>query len=191
MSTEPFEIIAGPAKVYLAPTGSVFPDVDETPDPDDWTDLGDTKGGVSVSHDESIKLLRVDQSTGPVKAIRDEESLIVAFALADLTLENYALILNNVVVSIGGPAPADRNIPLRQGFDVAEFAMLIRGPSPYMDGDSQFEIPVVVQTGKPKVVFVKDDEAVLDTEWNALEDPNSQSDDEKFGILRARDNEPA
>lgn len=185
MATSPYEIIAGPATVYVAPVGTTFPATNTTP-ASPWVDLGDTEGGVTVAHEESVELLRVDQSTGPVKAIRTEESLTISFALADLTLENYARILNNVTVTSNAGPPATKEITLRQGQDVSQLALLIRGPSPYGDFNMQYQVPVAVQTGSPSVAFVRGDKAVLETEWAALEDPNAASPEERFGKLIAQ-----
>jgi hypothetical protein len=186
MSTSPFEIIAGPATVYVAPVGEAFPAVNAAP-AGNWVSLGDTEGGVTITHDQTVELLRVDQYPGPQKAIRSEEGLMVAFSLANLTLEQYARALNVVTVTTNVGPPHEREIPLRQGFDVNQRAMLIRGPSPYMDANLQYEVPIVVQTASPSPVFVRDDKAVLDCEWVALEDPNAATAEERFGVLRAQD----
>ncbi len=97
MSTAPYEIIAGPADLWVAPVGETFPDVDDAP-AGGWVALGDTEGGVKAKHSQSIELLRTDQSTGPVKAIRSEEMLEISTNLAHLTLENFAYLLNRVTV---------------------------------------------------------------------------------------------
>jgi hypothetical protein len=192
MSTTPYEIIAGPADVFVAPVGTEFPDIDAEPT-GDWVSLGRTEGGITTSHDESVDLLYVDQASGPVKAIRTEEHMKVSFSIAELTLERYARVMNDAFVSDIAPgvgAAGHRSFPLRQGFDVARFAMLIRGPSPYMDAFMQFEIPIVVQSGSPAPAFVKDDKTILDTEWEALEDPDAATPEERFGSLRAQDAPP-
>lgn len=186
MATTPYDIVAGPATVYLAPVGEAFPTVSATPG-GNWVTLGDTEGGVAVTHDESIELLMVDQASGPQKAIRSEEGLTIAFALANLTLEQYARILNVVAVTQNAGPPSNREIPLRQGFDVSQRAMLIRIPSGYGAFNGQYEFPVVVQTGSPSPSFVRDDKTILEVEWAALEDPDAASDGEKFGVLRMGD----
>lgn len=192
MSTSPFEIIAGPATVYVAPVGTAFPAINAAPSAS-WTSLGDTEGGVTVTHEQSVTLLRVDQSTGPKKAIRTEEALVISFSLANLTLENYARIMNDVAVTDTAPGTGTaghRSFKMRLGPDVARFAMLIRGPSPYMDANLQYEIPVVVQSGSPSVSFVRDDKSVLSVEFNAIEDSNASSPADRFGTLRAQDAAP-
>ncbi|KKN41035.1 hypothetical protein LCGC14_0727230 [marine sediment metagenome] len=188
----PFEIIAGPAEVYLAPVSTVFPGI-EVSDADNgigqpfefFISLGRTDGGVTVTFDQSIQLIRTDQVTGPVKAIRTEETLTVAFNLVDLNLENFAQALNKTVASVID-LTTEKSILLYQGVAVQQFVMLVRGDSPYAANDFlQFELPVVVQTGSPSVAFIRDDKAVLETEWTVLEDQDAISEALKFGTLRA------
>lgn len=188
MAVSPFEVIAGPARVWLAAVGSTMPlitDDDNAVLADGFIELGRTDGGVTIAHNESIELITCDQVTGPIKALRTEETIVVSFSFANLTLENYAKVLNNVAV--GTVASQERSINLYQGVTVAQFAMLIRGDSPYEDGILQFELPVVSQTGSPSMTFTRDDKATLETEWTTLEDQDAASDAAKFGTLRAAD----
>lgn len=102
MATTPFDIIAGPADVYVAAVGATVPGVDKA-DTDTsfssngWVKLGFTEGGVKVKHTQSVVQIMVDQRTGPVKAIRGQEGLEVSFAMAELTLENYRYGLNSAL----------------------------------------------------------------------------------------------
>jgi len=188
MAVSPFEVIAGPARVWLAAVGTSFPaigDNDAAVLALGFVELGRTDGGVSVAHNESIELIMVDQVTGPVKALRTEETIVVSFSFVNLTLENYAKVLNNV--SVTTVVSQERSITLYQGVTVAQFAMLVRGDSPYEDAIMQFELPVVSQTGSPSMSFVRDDKSVLETEWTTLEDQNAGSDAAKYGTLRAAD----
>lgn len=190
MARDPFQIIAGPATVFVAPIGESFPAIDLVPPGGNWVSLGNTEGGVEVAHNETIEEIRTDQSSGPVKLIRTEESLVITFSLADLTLENFARALNNVTVTDTAAAmgvAGHRAIDLRQGFDVACVAMLVRGPSPYIDALLQYEVPIIGQTGSPTVAFVRDDKSILESEWTVVEDPGASTDAQKFGILRAQD----
>ena len=188
----PFEIIAGPAVVYLAPVDTLFPGIEVAAADNGigqpfefFVDLGRTDGGVTVTFDQSIQLIRTDQVTGAVKAIRTEETLTVAFNLADLNLENFAQALNLTAQGVVDLS-TEKSIPLYQGVAVQQFAMLVRGDSPYAaDQFLQFELPVVVQTGSPSVAFIRDDKAVLETEWTVLEDQAALNDSLKFGTLRA------
>jgi len=196
MAQSPFEIIAGPAEVYVAPVGETFPLINAVP-AGNWVRLGRTKGGIGAKHNQSQKELRADQDTAPAKISRTEESMVISFALADLTLENYAKVLNNVTVvdtPPGATTAGFRTITMYQGQSVAQIAMLIRAPSPYLDvqigGESlglDYKLTRVSQSGNPAVKFLADDMAVLETEWQVISDPNAATPAERFGHLVAMD----
>jgi len=188
-NSAPFEIIAAPFTLWLAPVGTAFPELAADPAAD-WVkvgtsgDLNYTEEGVKVQHSQSVEVWRALGSTGPRKAFRSNEDLKVSLTLADLSLEQYAIALNhNTVTEDAG----QRSIGLSRGLIVAQRALLVRGVSPYEDGVAQFEVPVAVQTGSPEVVGRKNEPASLALEWTALEDPDATSDDERFGRLVAED----
>ncbi len=200
MSEAPFEIIAGPLEAWVAPVGTAFPEVDTDP-PAPWAKIGTngarniSEDGVTVTHNQSVETWRSLKSTGPVKAFRTEEELHVAFALMDLTAEQYARVLNDNTVTDDAPGvatPGIRTLGLSRGRSVAQRALLLRGTdmSAYADGlNAQYEIPVAVQVGEPEVVFVKGEPAGLALEFQALEDPNATEEDERFGRLVVQDAE--
>ncbi len=124
-------------------------------------------------------------STGPRKAFRSEEDLIVKAVLADLSLEQYSHVLNENTVTV---EHGTATVGLSRGTSVARRALLVRfDVSPYRsDGQSQYEIPVAVQQGQPDVVFRRGAEpAALALEFRALEDPQATSADELFGRFTA------
>lgn len=193
---QPYEIIMAPFEVWLAPVGEAFPDVDETPG-GNWELLGTngvknySEDGVTVTHEQTLEPHRTLGTTGPVKVKRTEENLMVEFVLEDLSMEQYAKVLNDVVVTdtpAAAGTPGHRDITLRQGGDVSTFAALVRGPSPYADGyNAQYQIPRVFQAGNPAPVFTKGEAAGLQVQLTALEDPNAATDEERFGKLVAQD----
>lgn len=194
-NTQPYEIIAGPLDVYYAATSTAFPGID-VPDASlqsggTWTYIGYTEGGVKVAHPQTLVELRADQVTGVIKAVRSEEGLEVTFDLASLTLENYAMALNQAVSGTGADTgtAGETSVQLyRGGFQVETFAFLARQGhlSPYADGALQFEVPVCFQAGAPEDTFTKDNKAVLAVSLHAMVDPNRSSDGEAFGRLRVK-----
>ena len=80
----------------------------------------------------------------PIKSIRSEEDVTVEVILADMALEQVALALNSNTVTTtaaGTGTPGDKAIQLYRGPDVAQMALLARGPSPYFaSGYAQFEL---------------------------------------------------
>jgi hypothetical protein len=199
MSTQPYEIIAAPFKVYAAPVGEAMPAINATP-AGNWALLGTsgdkniTEDGVTISHPQTLEMFRMLGTTGPVKAVRTEEDLSLSFVLADLTLEQYKHVLNLGSVSTvaaGVGTAGYKHLPIRRGLDVSERALLIKGPSPYGDGwNLQYEIPRAVHSGEPEVVFQKGEPAGLLFEFMALEDPAAASDNLRFGRIVAQNASP-
>jgi len=190
-NTAPFEILAGPLTLYLAPVGTVFPPIDVDP-PGDWVKIGASgtrnysEDGVRVNHDQTMEFFRSAGSTGNRKAFRTEEDMRVVVTIADMTLEQYkhALNGNSVTNTVGNP----RKIGLTQGRVVTRFALLAKGASPYNDDmNLQYEVPIVVEVGSKEVGFVKGEPAMLQLEFDALEDDAATSDDERYGRLVAQD----
>lgn len=193
----PFEIIAAPYIVYYAVIGESFPII-EAAVAGNWIKIGTsgdrnyTEDGVTISHGQTIEEFRSLGSTGPIKAFRTEESFKVAFNVADLTLEEYKLVLNSGTVTdtaAGSGAAGHRAIDIWQGMDVTRLAILIRGVfSPYGAAwNSQLEIPVAYQSASPDVVFQKGTPAALSMEFTALEDPSAAAAANRFGAIRVQD----
>ena len=189
------EIINGPLELYIAPVGEANPDVDEAP-AGNWLKLGTSgdknyhEDGVSIAHEQTIEEQRVLGSTGPIKAMRTEEGLVVTVQLLDLSPTEYARILNdNAVTSVapGSGTPGYDHVGLHRGLNVAEMALLIRGEnkSPMdLTMAVQWEIPRVYMRSSPTPVFVKGQNAGLEFEFVALEDNTGST---PFGRMVAQD----
>lgn len=189
----PLEVIAAPFTMWVAPAGTVFPEVDQDPDSSDWTLIGRAgplnydEAGVNVEHAQSMAFWRSLGDAGSRKVFRSSEDLKIGLMLVDVTLEQYSFALNGNVVTTtpaGAGVPGTKKIGLSRGFVVDTRAVLLRGPSPEMeDGVMQYECPRAAQTGEPKPVFVKDKPAQLAIEWTALVDPNAADPSEYFGRI--------
>jgi hypothetical protein len=190
----PYEVIAAPYSLYVAPVGSAFPAIDAAPS-SPWTLVG-TSGslnymddGVTIAIPQEIEKWRSLGDTGPRKVFRVSEDLMIRVVLADLSLEQYrhALNMNAVTTVAAGAGTAGyKKLGLSRGSDVAQRALLVKGPSPYMaDGFMQYECPLAFQTGSPEVVKRKNTPAGLALEWTAIIDPNALSPDERFGRIVA------
>lgn len=194
MSNRPYEIIAAPYTLWVAAVGAVFPTIDEDPGVS-WTkvgtngDLNYSEDGVTVTHSQTLELLRVLGSAGPRKAFRTEEEMHVTLTLLDLTLEQYAIALNYNTVTTVPPDTGEsgyKKLGLSRGLSVEHRALLVRGldASSYMTGGiAQYEVPVAVQMGEAEVVFSKGEPAGLALDFVALEDPDAATEDERFGRL--------
>jgi hypothetical protein len=184
-NTQPYEIIAGPLDVYVAPAGTAAPSLAETPGTE-WRPLGLTEGGIKVSLPQTIVELRADQVTGVVKAVRSEEACEFTFDLASLTLENFSIALNKAFV---GGSDGHAVSLYRGGFQVQTLALLAKNDhlSPYGDSRLQFHVPHCFQAGAPEAAFSKDAKAVLATSWHTLVNPDRTEDEDEtfFGTLEA------
>lgn len=195
----PFEIIAAPYEVYIAPVGTANPLIDAVPGAG-WAKVGSSGNlnhsdeGVTIAHSQAIELFRAGGDAGSRKAFRTEEDLMVRLMLMDLTLEQYSLAMNSnavTTVAAGAGTAGYKSMGLSRGFAVATVALLVRGPSPYVEnGFMQFQVPRAAQTGNPEPVFRKGEPAGLALEWTALVDPNAVNEFERFGKLLAKHAEP-
>lgn len=150
-NTSPFELVAAPLKVYLAPVGTAFPDVDEDEGDLDpaWVNLGTqtdknyTDSGVEVEHSEETNDFTPAGSTMPVKRFRTGENFTISLELADISPDVYALVMNDAAVTDVAPGvgiPGESSFSLFRGETVAVFSVLARGPSSVADGLwSQYE----------------------------------------------------
>jgi len=190
---ETYEIITGVCGMHIADEGTAFPDVDAEPGVG-WTDLGETQDGVTLNMEQTISEVFTDQSTGPKKAIRTQETLGVAINLVEGTLENLALVMGNAITTVapGASQIGIKSLGLTRGPTVDRYSFLIRGEeqSPY--GDSypiQYEIPVGYCSGSTALAYKKDGNMVIPVELRALEDPDAASVSEKFGRVIAQNDD--
>lgn len=189
---DPYEIIVGPLTLWLAPVGTAFPLIDVAPAVA-WVKVGTsgdenyTEDGVKVSHNQTIDQVRSLGSTGPRKATRGSEDLMIGVTIMDLTLEQYLYGLNGntVTTTAAGTGTAGfKKVGLRRGLSVARHALLVRGVSAYNEAMSaQYEVPICYQSASPSLTYSKRGAAGIDLEFTALEDASASSDVERFGRL--------
>ena len=173
---QPYEVVAGPLTVWLAPVGTAAPAVNAAPS-GTWFKLGTSgtknydEAGVVVTHTQNLVQWRPAGSTGARKVFRTSEDFMVEFTLDDLTPEQYAKALNDATVTTAAGPPAIKSINLQMGLTVAVFALLARGTSPVNDSlPAQYQVPIVYQASSPKPSYRKDGPAGLDLQYTALED---------------------
>src|SRR3954465_12985182 len=106
----PFEVVAGPLTVFVAPVGTAFPLVNAAP-PGTRFKLGTNgpdnfeENGVMVTHNQTLNPWRSAASTVARKVFRSGEEFLLEFTLVDLTIEQYAKVMNDATVSttVGPP----------------------------------------------------------------------------------------
>lgn len=188
---EPYEIIVSPYEVWLAPVAEAFPDVDEAP-AGNWVLLGTNgkcnyaEAGVQITHEQEFNEIMTLCSNAPAKISRSKESVSVGLTLLDLSVEQYAKVMNFQTlteVSAAAGVPGTRAIWLEQGVTVATRALLCRGISPYGDSwTAQYQIPIVYQADNPAPIFHKEEPASLLCNFKVLADTGA-AEGEQFGKL--------
>jgi hypothetical protein len=188
----PYEIIGAPLTLWLAPIGTAFPLVDVTP-AGTWVKIGtngtrsESDDGVTVTHSQTLTKVRPGGATGPVKAFRSEEDLMIKLVLWDLTLEQYMLALNSNTLTTTAAATGTagfKKLGLSRGTSVKEYALLARGVSPYDEAmTAQYQVPRCYQSASPAPAFKKGVPAGLDLEFTALEDLAAATQDVRFGSM--------
>lgn len=194
----PYHIIAAPFQVYYAAVGADYPAVDEDPDGGTWTQLGASgsrdvdEDGVTVNAAQTTTKYRTLGSTGARKAFRGSEDMAVSFKIADLRAAAIVAALGGenaiTTVAAGIGTPGTQSVGLSRGSVVGQVALLVRGPSPVMeDGILQFEIPRCFQSAPAQEIkATKTTPAMLSFVFDALEDEDAESEDERFGRVVAQ-----
>ncbi len=189
-NSQPYEILTGVGTLYVAAVGTTFPALTATPSAS-WADLGETEGGVTVTLSQTTVRLRTDQRTGPVKAVRTEEDLLIETQLAEATLENMAKLHGMTVTDTAAAAGAigTREIPLHRGSVIDEYALLFRGASQSAYGDypAQYEVPRGYYDGPISLPHKKEAKVVIPVQFVALEDTNAGNENDRFGRLVMQD----
>lgn len=188
----PYEILAGPLTLWLAPVGTAFPLIDAAPS-GTFVKVGTagdrnySEEGVTVTHSQTFNKVRPGGATGPVKVFLNEEDLMFRVVLWDVTLEQYKAALNGNTVgttAAGAGTAGYKKIGLSHGDNTTRYALLARGKSAYDEAmNAQFEVPICYQSGSPAPQFRKATPAGLALEFTALEDATASTAAERFGRL--------
>ena len=160
----PEEILAYPLEVYTAIVGTAFPLVDAAPAVA-WTLLGNAGSnnyddtGVVVSHGETTFDFTPAGSTMPTKRFRTGENLLTKLNLVDLSPAGYAMAMNGAAitsVAAGAGVAGYDEFDLFRGTSVAEYAVLMRCPSPADNTlTMQYQIPKAFVSVNGDVTFNK------------------------------------
>ena len=197
MSSNPFQLIAAPFQVYLAPVGEAFPAIDATP-AGNWAVLGSNKDysedGVTVSSTQEITTFRGLGSVADRAAFREGQSLMFGFTVHDVTADVYSKALNGaaiVATAAGAGTAGHKSMEMLLPPSVDCYAVLIRGAvSPEGVGASgpwntQFEVAMAYQAADVEPVFKKGEPAGLAFEFTAL-----VGDADEFATFRYQDADP-
>lgn len=178
----PYEVLVGVGTLYIAAANTAAPAVNAAPS-GSWRTLGETDGGVKVRKTQNIERFSSDQRTGPIKAVRTEEGLEVETNLHESTLENLADAMDSTVTTTapGSGTIGKKTVKLYKGAEVAEFALLFRGSSPYGNYPGQFYIPRGTMDDDIEMEFIKDGKTLIPMKFLALEKLDAATPQDRFG----------
>jgi hypothetical protein len=173
----PFEVIAAPFDVYAAATGTAMPALDAAPSAS-WKLVGtagsrnQSSAGVTVTNSQTVGEFQPAGSTLVRKRWRQTEGLMVALAIADLSVPQYAMALDAAVtvVAPGTTQAGESHFEMFRGTQMVAYALLVRGISPFNEiFTAQYEVPAVHQQGNPAPGFSLQGVAELALEYHAFE----------------------
>ncbi len=95
MSVTTTNLIQGPAVLYQATFGATEPATVATAPISPWVDLGGTQDGVALKISDKWAVLGVDQVIYEVERRRTDRAVMVSTNLAEATLANLAIAINN------------------------------------------------------------------------------------------------
>lgn len=166
------KIVVGPASIYVAPVGTTYPDVSAAP-AGAWVFVGATKGGTKIKPTIKRTEHGTDQDTAPVRVTEAERQYAVTADLAETTLENTRIALGlTAAVSTVAPGAGTggyKGLRVEGQFDVPEYALLVRGKSPYgITWNADYRFPRVYVSAEPEEGHTKDGQKVVTTEFKTL-----------------------
>lgn len=163
-------LIQGAGILYTGAFGATEPadtSVGTAPASGDWTDVGFTKDGVSLSYSPTFSELEVDQIMDVVERRITRREFRVSTNMAEVTLDNLNLALNGSVSSTGvgyesfePEAAADATSP-------TYVALIFDGLAPGTDKMRRFIVRKALNVSDVEVVYQKDEQTVLAVEFHA------------------------
>lgn len=187
----PYEIMGAPHSLYIATAATARPAIGAAPAVG-WVLVGTagnrsySEEGVRVNSPAAYNYFRGLGSAAPRKAFRSEEDVMISVTLADLTLESLATAFNKLasgVVETG----ITRKLGLSRGLGVQTVALLVRGPSPYMDdGFSQWWIPQAANVTSIDLAMRRDNATTYPLEFRAIW-YDLATTGEEMGVFEAED----
>lgn len=158
MTVNATNLIQGPASLYAAPFGTAEPATISTAPGAGWDDLGGTKEGITLNIEQTFADLTVDQIIDVIARKRTGRNITIATSLAEPTLDNLALAMNNT-------GPTSDVLELDNGDAAAAFspaygAVLLDGIAP---GGFRRRIILrkTLQTGNIAMAYTKDGQTVI------------------------------
>jgi hypothetical protein len=150
-------LIQGPATLYYAPFGSAEPASIGTAPAAPYVDLGGTNDGVTLNVSQDWAQLGVDQLVDTPESRRTGRTITIATNLAEATLANWAIALNNSAPT-AGKLTLDEGGPL--AFQPAYGAIILDGIAPG-GFRRRFVGRKVLSTESVESAYKKDDQTLI------------------------------
>lgn len=157
MSLTVTNLIQGPASLWLSVFGTAEPSGNGVAPGGGWVDPGSTDGGVDAEVQQSYSNLTVDQVAGPVDARLTDLQIKISTNLAEATLANFRLALNQLT-SANTYVEAD---PTLTGASPNFAAVLLRGMRPGQAGPRTVIVRRALMTANIKASFAKDGKQMI------------------------------
>lgn len=152
-------ILQGPGAFYSGAVGAVEPTdaaVNTTPQASAWTDAGATDGGLSITVNQDFSEITVDQVADVVGRRLIGRNVTVATNLAEGTLENLALSVNDTTSASGAGYKSISLIPGQAAMVPTERAAMVDGWAPGANKRRRFIARRVVSIEAVETAYQKD-----------------------------------
>ena len=157
-------LIQGPATLYAAPFGTAEPADADTDPATGWIDLGGTQDGVTATVELSYQELSVDQVVDVPGQTITRRMAKIKTNLAEATLANWALVLNELASSVAAGSFTPSNGI--EAFAANYTALILDGIAP-----GGFRRRVIarrcLQVSNVDSSYKKDSQTLIPAEWGA------------------------
>lgn len=153
-------LIQGPATLYAAVFGAVEPATIAAAPAVAWTDVGGTKEGVELGIADEYAVLDVDQIIYEIERRRTKRVVTIKTVLAEATLANLALAINNTA-PVANVLNADDGLA---AFKPAYGAILLDGIAPG-GFRRRFILRKTLATDSVGVAYKKDGQTLVPVTW--------------------------
>ncbi len=196
MHAAPWEVVMGPAGLWVAPVGTPFPLADAEPS-GPWKKVGTngnrnyTEDGVTVAIAKTTATFTGLGSMAPIKAVNSVVGWQARVGVADLSPDLLALLMNGNTVTKTPASGGSVGFDVIDGLidpQVAVFACVVRGPSPKSPtGYGQFEVVKAFESSESsELVYVKNGTpTVANLQFTAMEDIAAGDGENRFYRFRA------
>jgi len=190
MSAARTALFAGPAVVYLAPTGEALPEINDLTPPaisgvtpgGNWTKVDHVMDAVELVYSREFQDVNTFEALGTQKVHATSEAAAIRFKVGDRTFDNlddYAPGITLETVAAGADQVA-QTIAHFGGAGVTEMALLAI-VSNEVSGDRIIHVPICVSVGEVSEIMSREHNG-MDIELKVLADPTRDAGEEMFDI---------